>query len=82
MQQAALGYCLPFTYRRMMWISKNKKLNIIKTAARLIKNDLKSLATSSGNYPMIDTNAESHVHFLPATLSAFLGVLVSEKIIR
>jgi len=45
----------------------------------LIKNDLKSLATTSGNYPTIDTDAESHVHFLPATLSAFLGVLVSEK---
>ena len=58
---------------------EEQKMNIIKTAAKLIKKDLKSLPTSSGNYPTIDTDAESHVHFLPATLSAFLGVLVSEK---
>lgn len=58
---------------------EEQKMNIIKTATRLIKSDLKSLATSSGNYPTMDTDAESHVHFLPVTLSAFLGVLVSEK---
>ena len=56
---------------------EEQKLHVIKTAARLKKNYLNSLATTSGNYPTIETDAESHVHFLPATLSAFLGVLIS-----
>ena len=33
---------------------EEQKMNIIKTAAKLIKKDLKSLPTSSGNYPTID----------------------------
>ena len=30
-----------------------EQMNIIKTAAKLIKNDLKSIATSSDSYPTI-----------------------------
>ena len=56
-----------------------QKMNIINTAAKLIKNNIKPIATSSVNYPTIATDAESHVRYLPKTLSAFLGVLFSEK---
>ena len=41
---------------------KKQKWNIVKTAAQLIKNYLKSIATSSDNYPTIATDVESHVH--------------------
>ena len=54
-------------------------MNIIKTAAKLIKNDLKSIPTSSDSYPTITTDAESHARYLPASLSTFLSVLNSEK---
>ena len=54
-------------------------MNIIKTAAKLIKNDLKSIPTSSDSYPTITTDAESHVRYLPASLSTFLSLLTSEK---
>ena len=56
-----------------------EQMNIIKTAAKLIKNDLKSIPTSSDSYPTITTDAESHVHYLPASLSTFLSLLTSEK---
>lgn len=56
-----------------------EQMNIIKTAARLIKNDLKSIPTSSDSYPTITTDAESHVRFLPASLSTFLSLLTSKK---
>ena len=53
---------------------EEQKMNIINTAAKLIKNDIKSIATSRDN-SAIATDAESHVRYLPATLSAFLIVL-------
>ena len=56
-----------------------EQMNIIKTAAKLIKNDLKSIPTSSDSYPTITTDAESHVRYLPASLSTFLSLLTSEK---
>ena len=56
-----------------------EQMNIIKTAAKLIKNDLKSIPTSSDSYPTITTDAESHVRYLPASLSTFLNLLTSEK---
>ena len=58
---------------------KEEQMNIIKTAAKLIKNDLKSIPTSTDNYPTITTDAESHVRYLPASLSTFLSLLTSEK---
>ena len=56
-----------------------EEMNIIKTAAKLIKNDIKSIATSSDSYPAITTDAESHVRYLPASLSTFLSLLTSGK---
>ena len=56
-----------------------EQMNIIKTAAKLIKNDLKSIPTSSDSYPTITTDAESHVRYLPASLSTFLSLLTSGK---
>ena len=56
-----------------------EQMNIIKTAAKLIKNDLKSIPTSSDSYPTITTDAESHVRYLPASLSTFLSLLTAEK---
>ena len=52
-----------------------EQMNIIKTAAKLIKNDLKSIPTSSDSYPTITTDAESQVRYLPASLSTFLSLL-------
>ena len=54
-------------------------MNIIKTAAKLIKNDIKSIPTSSDSYPTITTDAESHVRYLLASLSTFLSLLTLEK---
>ena len=54
-------------------------MNIIKTAAKLIKNDLKSIPISSDSYPTIITDAESHVHYLPASLSTFFSLFTLEK---
>ena len=58
---------------------KEQQMNVIKTAAKLIKNDLKSIATSGDSYPSIATDAESHFRYLSASLSTFLEVLVSKK---
>lgn len=54
-------------------------MNIIKTTAKLLKNDLKSIPTSSDSYPTITIDAESHVRYFPASLSTFLSLLTSEK---
>lgn len=56
-----------------------EQMNIIKTAANLVKNDLKVIPTSSDSYPTITTDAEPHVRYLPASLSTFLSLLTSEN---
>lgn len=56
-----------------------EQMNIVKTAAKLIKNDIKSIPTSSDSYPTITTDAQSHVRYLPASLSTFFSLLTSEK---
>ena len=54
-------------------------MDIIKTAVKLIKNGPKSIPTSSESYPMITTDAKSHVCYLPTSLWTFLSLLTSEK---
>lgn len=58
---------------------ETEKMNIIKTASRLIKNAIKLIKTSNETYPLIKTDAEKNANFLPATLQIFLeGILVGK----
>ena len=57
-----------------------EKMNIVITAAKLIKSDIKLVSTCSENYPTIKTNVQSHIDFLPSTLKLFLeGVLAGKN---
>jgi len=60
---------------------EQEKLDIIKTAAKLIRSDIKLVETSNENYPLIETEVQKHVDFLPLTLKLFLeGILVGKNI--
>ena len=57
-----------------------EKMNIVDSAAKLIKSDIKLVSTCSENYPTIKTNVQSHIDFLPSTLKLFLeGVLAGKN---
>ena len=57
-----------------------EKMNIVITAAKLIKSDIKLVSTCSENYPTIKTNVQNHIDFLPSTLKLFLeGVLAGKN---
>ncbi|KAJ7377203.1 hypothetical protein OS493_030403 [Desmophyllum pertusum] len=61
---------------------ETENLNIIRTASRLIKNDIKLIKTSKFNeiYPLIKTEAETNANFLPKTLKLFLeGIIVEQS---
>ena len=58
-----------------------EKFRIIETAAKLIKNDIKSINVDTSQYPSSDEirSVEDNVEFLPGTLKAFLkNVLVGK----
>ena len=69
----------PFREHQDDFDINEEQMNVIKTAAKLIKNDLKLISTSSDSSPTITTDAESHVRYLPASLSTFLSHLTSEE---
>ena len=56
-----------------------EKLNIIKTAARLIKNDIKLMEPSNESYPVIDTNINAQTDFLPLSLKLFLQAILVDR---
>ena len=64
---------------------ETENLNIIRTASRLIKNDIKLIKTSKFNeiYPLIKTEAETNANFLPKTLKLFLeGIIVGKDNVK
>lgn len=56
---------------------ESEKLNIIKAAARLIKNDIKAITASNDKYPIIDGDLDtSLISFLPISLILLMeGIL-------
>ena len=58
---------------------ETEKLNIIRTASRLIKSDIKLIETSNDIYPLIETGAETNTNFLPQTLKLFLEGISAGK---
>ena len=46
---------------------ETEKLNIIRTASRLIKSDIKLIKTSNNIYPLIEPKAETNEHKLSTT---------------
>ena len=62
---------------------ETEKLNIIRTASRLIKSDIKLIKTSYDIYPLIETGAETNANFLPHTLKLLLeGILVGKDDVK
>ena len=62
---------------------ETEKLNIIRTASRLIKSDIKLIKTSNDIYPLIETEAETNSNFLPQTLKLLLeGILASKDDVK
>ena len=60
-----------------------EKLNIIRTASRLIKSDIKLIKTSNDINPLIETEAEMNANFLPQTLKLLLeGILASKDDVK
>ena len=63
--------------------SEAEKLRLIETAAKLIKNDIKSVKPESSRYPSSDEmrSVDKNIEFLPETLKVFLQkVLVGKDI--
>ena len=58
---------------------ETEKLNIIRTASRLIKSDIKLIKTSNDIYPLIETEAETNANFLPQTLKLLLEGILAGK---
>jgi len=62
---------------------ETEKLNIIKTAARLIKNDIKAVETSNDKYPLIDNDEKASLNFLPVSLIILLeGILLGKDSLK
>ena len=59
---------------------EDEKLRIIKTAAELIKFDLKSIQKSEDTYPDLnDLNLDCCLNFLPVSLQTFLKKIITIK---
>ena len=58
---------------------ETEKLNIIRTASKLIKSDIKLIKTSNDIYPFIETEAERNANFPPQTLKLLLEGLLASK---
>ncbi|CAH3160575.1 unnamed protein product [Porites lobata] len=62
---------------------ETEKLNIIRTASRLIKSDIKLIKTSNDIYPLIETEADTNANFLPQTLKLLVeGILASKDDVK
>ena len=54
-------------------------MNIIRTAAALIKSEIKLVeTTTSETYPKVESDAEQQVEFLPVSLKEFLHGILAE----
>ena len=57
-----------------------EKMRIIETAAKLIKNDIKSVIQSTDYYPTSkDMSAETAIDFLPESLRTLLQIFIPKK---
>ena len=52
--------------------TEDKKFDVIRAAARLLRSDLKVVESTDKYYPLIETDVEKHVQFLPPTLKLLL----------
>ena len=60
--------------------SLREKMRIIETAAKLIKNDIKSVIQSTDYYPISkETSAETAIDFLPESLRALLQIFIPKN---
>ena len=58
---------------------ETEKMNIIRTAAALIKSEIKLVeTTTSETYPKVESDAEQQVEFLPVSLKEFLHGILTE----
>jgi hypothetical protein len=59
----------------------NRKRNIIKTAANLIKSDIKSIESAKNEYPLVSDieSIEKNLEYLPESLKIFLSSMFSER---
>ena len=58
--------------------TKAEKLRVIKAAADIIHSDIKSMASSSKEYPD-STAIENHRNYIPETLRQFLEQIIPRK---
>ena len=58
---------------------EEEKQMIIQTAARLIKQEIKSVTTPGTSYPQVDADVEKHLDFLPQSLRLFLTNVLAGK---
>lgn len=64
--------------------TRERKMAIIETAAKLLRNDIKDLAANKIEYPspsMLEST-ESNVEFLPETLKVFLETFFKLRNLR
>ena len=58
---------------------ETEKLNIIQTASRLVRSDIKLIKRPNDIYPLIETEAERNANFLPQTLKLLLEGIQAGK---
>lgn len=70
-----------FYKEEKMQDSKSEAMRIIRTAAKLIRSDIKSMDASCESYPSKEQMADSEaaLNYLPETLQVFLEVLFTGK---
>ena len=58
-----------------------EKIKIIETAGKIIKDEIKSVATSPLHYPIYSdlTSVDECVNYLPETLRVLLGIIIAGK---
>ena len=59
--------------------TEHEKFYVIRAAARLLRSDLKAVESTDKYYPLIETDIEKHVQFLPPTLKLLLEEMFSGK---
>ncbi len=60
-----------------------EKMRIVETAAKLIRDDIKAVATSHSVYPACDElGSDEAIKFLPETLRVFLEKVIARKGVR
>ena len=58
---------------------EQKKLDVIRAAAKPIRNDIQLVQTPVDKYPITETEPDKHVEFLPLTLRILLEEIFSGK---